>query len=68
MADGNFYRATNTSELKKIYRDIDKLEKTRLNTKNFSKRSENYMPFALAAVIILILDILLRLTVLRRLP
>lgn len=68
MADGNFYRATNTSELKKIYRDIDKLEKTRLNTKNFSKRSENYMPFAFAAVIILILDILLRLTVLRRLP
>lgn len=68
MADGNFYRATNTSELKKIYRDIDKLEKTRLNTKNFSKRSENYMSFVLAAVIILILDILLRLTVLRRLP
>ena len=68
MADGNFYRATNTSELKKIYRDIDKLEKTRLNTKNFSKRSENYMPFAFAAVIILILDILLSLTVLRRLP
>lgn len=67
-ADGNFYRATSNTELKKIYKDIDKLEKTRLSTKNFSKRSECFMPFALAAVIALILDILLRLTVFRRLP
>ncbi len=67
-ADGNFYRATSNTELKKIYKDIDKLEKTRLSTKNFSKRSECFMPFALAAVIVLILDILLRLTVFRRLP
>lgn len=68
MADGNFYRATNTAELKKIYKDIDKLEKTRMNTKNFSKRSEAYMPFAIAAVLLLIVDMLLRLTVFRRIP
>ncbi len=68
MADGQFYRATNTAELKKIYKDIDKLEKTRLSTKNFSKRSEAYMPFAMAAVVLLVLDILLRLTILRRIP
>ena len=67
-ADGQFYRATNTAELKKIYKDIDKLEKTRMNTKNFSKRSEAFVPFAIAAVIVLLLDILLRLTVLKRLP
>lgn len=67
-ADGNFYRATSNTELKKIYKDIDKLEKTRLSTKNFSKRSECFMPFAMGAVIVLILDILLRLTVFRRLP
>lgn len=67
-ADGYFYRATNTAELKKIYSDIDKLEKTRLSTKNFSKRSEAFMPFALAAVLILIIDLLLRLTVFRRIP
>lgn len=68
MAGGNFYRATNTAELKKIYKDIDKLEKTRMNTKNFSKRSEAYMPFAMAAVLLLVLDMLLRLTVFRRIP
>lgn len=67
-ADGNFYRATNTAELKKIYQDIDKLEKTRLSTKNFSKRSEAFMPFALAAVLLLVVDLLLRLTIFKRLP
>lgn len=67
-ADGHFYRATNTAELKKIYKDIDQLEKTRLNMKQFSKRSEAYLPLALAAVILLIIDILLRLTVFKRLP
>lgn len=68
LADGHFYRATNTAELKKIYKDIDKLEKTRMQTKNFSKRSETYFPFAAAAVVLLIIDLLLRLTVFRRIP
>ena len=66
--DGNFYRATNTEELKQIYKDIDKLEKTKMNVKSFSKRYEAYQPFALAAMMCLIVEILLRTVVLRRLP
>ena len=66
--DGNFYRATNTTQLKKIYKDIDQLEKTKMDVKKFSKRYEAYQPFALAAVLLLLLEILLRNTVLRRLP
>ena len=65
--DGNFYRATNNAELKKIYRDIDKLEKTKMNVTKFSKKYEAYEPFALAAIICLLLEIVLR-TVLRRIP
>lgn len=65
---GNFYRATNNAELKNIYKDIDKLEKTKMNVKKFSKRYEAYQPFAIAAVICLLLEILLRTTVLRRIP
>ncbi|MBP7856647.1 MAG: VWA domain-containing protein [Prevotella sp.] len=65
---GNFYRATNNQELKQIYRDIDKLEKTRMNVTKFSKRYEAYQPFAIAALICLLLEILLRNTYLRRLP
>ncbi|MBO4314617.1 MAG: VWA domain-containing protein [Prevotella sp.] len=66
--DGNFYRATNNRELKQIYKDIDQLEKTKMSVKTFSKRYEAYQPFALAAMLCLLLEILLRTTVLRRIP
>lgn len=68
ITEGNFYRATNNKELKQIYRDIDKLEKTKMNVTKFSKRYEAFQPFALAAVICLLLELLLRNTVLRRIP
>ena len=66
--EGDFYRATNTAELKNIYKEIDRLEKSKLNVKKFSKRYEAYQPFALAAAISLLLEILLRITVFRRIP
>ncbi len=66
--DGDFYRATNNKELQQIYKEIDKLEKSKLNVKKYSKRYEAYQPLALAAVIVLLLEILLRITVFRKLP
>jgi len=66
--DGRFYRATNNKELSQIYRDIDKLEKTRMNVKTFSKRYEAYQPFALAAVIAILLELVVSNTLLRRIP
>lgn len=65
---GNYYRATSNKELRKIYSDIDKLEKTKLTVKKFSKRYEAYMPFAWAALLTLLLEVLLRTTILRRIP
>ena len=66
--DGNFYRATNTAQLKQIYHDIDTLEKTKMDVKKFSKRYDAYQPFALAAILCLLLEILFRKTYLRRIP
>ena len=66
-SDGNFYLATNNKELRQIYSDIDKLEKSRIMVKKFSKKYEAYQPFALAALLLLMFEVLLRLTVLRRL-
>jgi Ca-activated chloride channel family protein len=68
ITEGDFYRATNTSELRKIYKEIDQLEKSKLNVKTFSKRYEAYQPFALVAVLALLLKILLRITIFRRIP
>lgn len=66
--DGLFYRAKDTKSLHEVYREIDKLEKTKLNVKKFSKRYEAFMPFALGAVLALLLEILLRFTILKRIP
>ena len=68
ITEGDFYRATNTNELRKIYKEIDQLEKSKLNVKTFSKRYEAYQPFALVAVLALLLEILLRVTIFRRIP
>ena len=68
QTDGNYYRATNNKELKQIYNDIDKLEKTKLNVKKFSKRYEAFAPFAWSALLTLLLEVLLRTTILRRIP
>ena len=40
--DGEFYRATDNKKLEDVYKDIDKLEKTKLNVKQYSKRYEAY--------------------------
>ena len=66
--DGNFYRAASKGELQRIYKDIDKLEKTKLVASPSARRYEAYMPFAIAALVLLLVEVLLRLTWLRRLP
>ena len=56
--DGDFYRATNNKELQNIYKEIDKLEKSKLSVKTYSRKYEAYQPFAIAAVLLLLLEIL----------
>lgn len=65
---GQFYRANSTSELKKVYKDIDTLERTKFSVRKYSKRYELYQPLAMAAILTLLLEILLRITVFRKLP
>ena len=66
--DGDFYRATNNRELQNIYKEIDKLEKSKLSVKTYSKKYDAYQPFAMVAILLLLLEILLRITVFRKLP
>lgn len=66
--DGDFYRAKNNKELNQIYKEIDKLEKSKLNVKQYSRRYEAFQTFALIAVIALLLELLMRITVFRRIP
>ena len=43
ITDGKYFRATNNSSLKKIYDDIDKLEKSKIEVTEFHKRNEEYL-------------------------
>jgi Ca-activated chloride channel family protein len=64
---GEYFRATDNNSLKRIYEQIDQMEKTKLRVREFSKRSEYFMPFLLAALGCLLLDIIIRCLVLRTL-
>lgn len=67
-ANGQYYRATSNSKLKEVYEEIDKLERTKLQVKEFSKNEDVYQPFAWILLILLLADVLLRQTILKTIP
>ena len=62
---GQYFRATDNGSLKRIYEQIDQLEKTKLRVREYSKHTENFMPYLVAALICLLLEVILRYFVLR---
>ncbi len=60
---GKYFRATNNKSLENIYTDIDKMEKTTIETTSYKRYAELFFPFALLAIITLALEMLLRYTV-----
>ena len=68
VTGGKYFRATDKNKLKGIFEEIDQMEKTKISVKEYSKKQEEYLPFALAAFILLAIHILLRNTLLRTIP
>lgn len=62
---GQYFRATDNNSLKQIYEQIDQLEKTKLRVREYSKHTENFMPYLIAALACLLLEVILRYFVLR---
>lgn len=65
---GKYFRATDNNVLKDIFSEIDQLEKTRMDLRNFSSVEDDYMPWAIAALALFGLAVLLRYTLLRTTP
>jgi Ca-activated chloride channel family protein len=65
MTNGAYFRATNNQKLKEIYAEIDKLEKSKVDVKQYTSKYEEYRFFAFAAFLLLVLEMLLRVTLLR---
>jgi len=68
MTGGKYYNATDNTKLRRIYQDIDKLEKTKISVQQYSKKEEQFYLFALLALIFLSLEILFRNTICRKIP
>jgi len=68
MTGGKYFRATDNESLKKIYTEIDKMEKSKITEKDYTDRAEEFLPFAVVASILLLLEILFRNTLLRTIP
>lgn len=65
---GRYFRARDKAGLTSIYKEIDKLEKSKVETTSFKRVEEKFLPFVLAALLFLFLEMLLRFTLLRKFP
>lgn len=68
MTGGRYFRATNKKKLEDIYKEIDQLEKSKVDVTEFRKKKEEFLPFAMGAFIILLIDFMISSLLLRRFP
>lgn len=65
---GRYFRARDREGLENIYKQIDQLEKSKIDITSYKRFQELFVPFVLAAMGFLFLEILLKTTVLRKFP
>lgn len=65
---GQYFRATDNESLQAIYEEIDGLERSKIDVTEFRKKKEEFLPFAIAGMLLLLFELLLRNTILRRNP
>ena len=68
MTDGRYFRATSNQQLENIYKEIDQMEKSKIDVTEFRKKTDEYLPLALMALLFIILEILMRNTVFKNIP
>ncbi|MGH1363079.1 MAG: vWA domain-containing protein [Calditrichia bacterium] len=68
ITGGQYFRATNTTALRDIYDQIGELEKTKIEVKEFTRYEELFVNFILAALGLLLLELILANTWLRKIP
>lgn len=65
---GKYFRATGNKVLNDVFEQIDSLEKTEMDIRNFSHTEDNYLIWAILALASLILELTMRHTILRTIP
>lgn len=62
---GKYFRATSNSKLTKIYEEINKLEKTKIEEFKYTNYEEMFRNFVILAGLLLLIEMLLRFTIFR---
>ena len=66
--NGHYFRATDNEKLRAIYKEIDQMEKSKIDVKEYSKKEEEYMRFGLLATGLFLVEILIRYLFFRNIP
>ena len=65
---GRYFRAKDNESLRNIYTEIDKLEKSRIEVTALKRYSEKFFPFAIAALALLLTEMVLQFTLFKKFP
>ncbi|MDA3911270.1 MAG: VWA domain-containing protein [Bacteroidales bacterium] len=68
MTGGQYFRATDNEKLREIYQEIDQLEKTIIQEKQYTQKDERFFWFLFAGIVLLVVQLILRYTVFRQIP
>lgn len=65
LTGGKYYRATDNTSLESVYAEIDELEKSRIEVTEYRKKSEEYLPWVLGAIVLLFMRYLIQNTLIK---
>ena len=65
---GQYFHATDKEALQKIYTSINQLEKSRVEVKTYNRYTDEYLPWLLAALGLVLLEVIFRYTVFKKFP
>ncbi len=65
---GKYFRATDPESLSQVFKEIDRMEKTKIKARRFYRYSERFAPWVLAGLLFLVVELILSHTRFRRLP
>lgn len=68
ITDGRYFRATNNDKLVQIYEEIDQLEKSKMEVKEYTTKDEEFVRYAMLAGLVLVTGLFLKTTLFRNIP
>ncbi|MGB9746246.1 MAG: vWA domain-containing protein [Bacteroidales bacterium] len=68
LTGGKYFRATDNEKLRAIYHEIDQLEKTKVEVREYARKEEEYALFAAGAFLLLVISTGVRLLIIRTIP